>query len=38
MNNELVSCFLGVTLLIDYLIFSAKTEMGTKLLKKKRSN
>ncbi|CCQ49066.1 hypothetical protein CWATWH8502_3335 [Crocosphaera watsonii WH 8502] len=38
MDNELFSFLLGVTLLIAYLIFSAKTEMGTKLFKKKRSN
>ncbi len=36
MENELFSFFLGVTLLIAYLIFSAKTEMGTKLFKKKK--
>ncbi|CCQ53926.1 hypothetical protein CWATWH0402_625 [Crocosphaera watsonii WH 0402] len=36
MDNELFSFLLGVTLLIAYLIFSAKTEMGTKLFKKKK--
>ncbi len=36
MDSELFSFLLGVALLIAYLIFSAKTEMGTKLFKKKK--
>ena len=36
MDNELFSFFFFFTLLIAYLIFSAKTEMGTKLFKKKK--
>ncbi len=36
MNNELFSFALGVVVLIAYLIFSAKTEMGTNLFKKKK--
>ena len=31
MNNDLLAFFVGVGLLILYLIFSALTEMGTKL-------
>ncbi|EAZ88179.1 hypothetical protein CY0110_28634 [Crocosphaera chwakensis CCY0110] len=36
MNNDLLYFVLGVTILVVYLIFSAKTEMGTMLFKKKK--
>ncbi len=36
MTNDLFSFLLGVMALIAYLVFSAKTEMGTKLFKKKK--
>ncbi|AFY46184.1 hypothetical protein Nos7524_0262 [Nostoc sp. PCC 7524] len=35
MDNDLLAFFAGVSLLIIYLIFSALTEMGTKLPWKK---
>jgi hypothetical protein len=35
MDNDLVPFFIGVAVLILYLIFSAMTEMGTKLPWKK---
>jgi hypothetical protein len=35
MNNDLIAFFAGVGLLVIYLIFSALTEMGTKLPWKK---
>ncbi|AFZ59901.1 hypothetical protein Anacy_4547 [Anabaena cylindrica PCC 7122] len=35
MNNDLLAFLAGVGLLIAYLIFSALTEMGTKLPGKK---
>jgi len=35
MNHDLLAFFAGVGLLIAYLIFSALTEMGTKLPGKK---
>ncbi len=36
MNHDLVPFITGVALLIVYLVFSALTEMGTKLPWKKR--
>jgi hypothetical protein len=36
MNGDLILFLAGAILLIAYLIFSAKTEMGTKLLWKKK--
>ncbi len=35
MNNDLIPFLVGVALLILYLVFSAWTEMGTKLPWKK---
>lgn len=35
MDNDLVAFFAGVSLLVIYLIFSALTEMGTKIPWKK---
>jgi hypothetical protein len=35
MDNDLIAFFAGVGLLVFYLIFSALTEMGTKLPGKK---
>ena len=35
MNNDLIPFLIGVAVLITYLIFSALTEMGTKLPWKK---
>jgi len=35
MDNDLIAFFAGVGLLVVYLIFSAMTEMGTKLPWKK---
>ncbi|MES1023731.1 hypothetical protein ABN584_12620 [Gloeocapsa sp. BRSZ] len=36
MNADLIPFLVGVSLLVAYLIFSAKTEMGTKLFWKKK--
>jgi hypothetical protein len=35
MNNDLVPFLVGIAVLILYLVFSALTEMGTKLPEKK---
>jgi hypothetical protein len=36
MNNDVITFLIGLTVLIAYLIFSAKTEMGTKLFRKRK--
>ncbi|WP_269085983.1 hypothetical protein [Chroogloeocystis siderophila] len=36
MNADLIPFLVGASLLVAYLIFSAKTEMGTKLFWKKK--
>ena len=38
MENDLIPFLAGVAILIGYLIFSAATEMGTKLPWKKHSS
>lgn len=36
MNNDLIFFLMGIAFLILYLIWSAKTEMGTKYFDKKK--